>query len=204
MRYNTIFKTALYIVSLSGLIYLEDYHRGIMMIIAVCVTLAAMLLIYLSDGYGGHLKHVVKFGIFAYICGFILFIGVGVHVRKNADSVEIVSPFYSHSLGIFDNIDTISPAIAYEVYYNSYTPYRQELYLVYHQDSCDVWNKYRRLLTNKGDITFEKRDFGHGLLDVAKCSDGEKTYLYDLYSGRIIGEDFRPHLIDRTPPDITY
>lgn len=204
MRFKTIFKTALYIVGLSVLIYIEDHHRGVMMIIAIIVYFAAMWLVYLSDGYYGHLKHVVRFAVAAFICGFVLSLFVGVHVRKNADSVEIVSPFYTHSLGIFDSIDTLSLFTSYEVYYNSYTPYRQELYLVHHHDSCDVWNKYRRLLTSKGNITFKKKDLGHGQLDVAKCSDGKESYLYDLYFGKRIGEDYRPHLIDRTPPDITY
>lgn len=194
MRIMYLFKGLIYLAVFAGLVYGEDYHRGMMFLVGIIALLIAKLI---------KQKHLMRLGTIASISGFFLALGVGVHVKKNGESVEIMSPFYTHSLAKGDSIDTVSLASAYEVYYFSYSPYKEEFYLLHQDGMCELWNKYRQILSGK-ELSFVNMDLGHGNLQVVKIRDNRGTTLYDLYGRDINEDDYCPHLIDRTPPDITY
>ena len=201
MRIKYLFEGLIYLTILVSLVlYVEDYHRGMLFLIGVIALLTAKLISYLTDVKQ---KCLVRFGTIASISGFFLALGVGVHVRQFGDTIEIVSPFYTHSLAKGERIDTVSLASSYEVYYFSYEPYREDFYVLHNKDSCELWNKYRRILSAK-EFSFVDKDWWHGNLQVVKIKGDDGISFYDLYGRNINEDDYRPHLIDRTPPDITY
>ena len=197
-----LFQSIIYIAILLGLVYGEDYNRGLMFVVGILLILSAKFLAYWIDE---KLTHLMRLGTIASISGFFLALGVGVHVRKDSNIIEIMSPFYTHTLAQGKCIDTISLASAYEVYYFSYEPYREDFYVLHtNSDSCELWNAYRRILIAK-ELSFVDKDLGHGNLQVVKIKNNSGGItLYDLYGRDISDKNFRPHLIDRTPPDITY
>lgn len=194
-----LFKGLIYLAVFAGLVYGEDYHRGMMFLVGIIALLTAKLISYFIDRKQ---KHLIRLGTIASISGFFL-AAVGVHVTKVGEGVEIMSPFYTHSLAKGDRIDTISLASAYEVYYFSYKPYKEEFYLLRQDGIYELWNKYRPILSGK-ELSFVDMDLGHGNLHVVKIRNDSGTTLYDLYGRNINEDDYRPHLIDRTPPDVTY
>lgn len=195
--FKLLFQGVVYTAILLGQVYCEDYHRGSMFIVGVLLILIAKFVACWKN-------HLIILAITSISVCFWA-IGMGVHVRKDSNTIEIMSPFYTHSLAKGERIDTVRLASAYEVYYFNYKPYREDFYVLHTNiGSCELWNNYRRILTAK-ELTFVDKDLGHGNLQVVKIkNNGGGITLYDLYGRDINEKGYRPHLVDMTPPDIAY
>ena len=137
-------------------------------------------------------------GAFCFVFGLLLLFFVGIHLKEDGNRVEIQSPLYIHSHGYYDRVKIIKLAGAYTVLYNIYEPNFREYYILQRQDTFELWNKYRRVLSDRGNLKVINMDFGHGPLNVIQRSDGR---VFDLY-GDEVRDGYHARTIDRTPPDI--
>ena len=182
--------------------------------IAVCCALV-FLSVYMEDkGYRGSLAaagivvllcSLLKtarvqlriVGALSFVLGALILFFVGVHGKQTGDRVELLSPLYFHSLGCYENVDTVELAGAYDVWYSLYSPRYSRFYILHCGDNDELWNKFRCIISVQGELKVEKKDLGHGELDVIR-SEGK---LYDLY-GDEIQDGYHARTVDKTPPDI--
>lgn len=176
--------------SVLSFIYLEDSYRG-------SLAAGGLVMLLLSMFFKTSRIQLRIAGAITLIFGVVVVISVGVHTKIQTGRVELVSPLYIHSYGYFDKVDTFQLAGAYTVFYNIYEPAFKEYYIFQRHDTFELWNRYRRVLSHRGDLKVMKQDFDHGPLNVIKTSDGR---VFDLY-GNEIREGYHAHTIDRTPPD---
>ncbi len=187
---KNFFYIALCCVLLFVSIYLEDKgYRG-------CLAAAGIVILLLCSVLKSIRPQLRIVGALCFVLGALIFF-VGIHGKQAGDRVELLSPLYFHSLGFYDKVDTVSLAGAYDVWYSQYSPRFSKFYILHRGDNDELWNKYRLIISVRGELKVVKKDLGHGKLDVI-ISEGK---LYDLY-GNEIRDGYHAHTVDKTPPDI--
>lgn len=176
-------------------IYLEDYaFRGAGMLVGSVVVLVGL---FIDDVFNRRSELSEAFSVTGVLLSLFFYVGIGlgIHFKETTDGrIEVRSAFYTHVLEYGERIETRVLHSHFTKDGGHYAVENETFTLLYHGDSCSIYNNYNRVLDIPNTYLIIEKDYEHGKLHHIVV-DGNT---FDM-RGTQIDQSYSPFIVDITP-----
>lgn len=203
---RTLIKIIIAVLIIGAVMYYEQFFSFFGLIACGIMILASCIL---PDSVKDVLDDVLddELNIYKLVIGFCLFmipwinIDIGLRVIHEDNQLKVVTAFYpfGKSLGNGYEIDTLKNIACCYVYDKEYYVEYEDMFVLKGDKYNSLFSRCA-FIAHGTDLKFQKKDFGHGKLQICSYTDTMGVrHEIDMYGKCIQDPQYYPRLIDKTP-----